>query len=73
MLDNLFRFSVIAGILILLLPGRASAYIDPGVGSILLQGLLGAVAGGVAVGATFWRKIRDFFSRASQSNGTPER
>jgi hypothetical protein len=66
------RFAAFLGILILLLPDSASAYIDPGAGNILLQGLLGAIAGGVAVGATYWRKIREFFSRAGQDDVTPE-
>ena len=46
----------------------ASAYIDPGSSSFIVQILIGAFAGiGLAV-ATFWRRIRLFFSRKSDSN-----
>lgn len=40
----------------------AFAYIDPGSGSMILQGILAAVAGaGVAI-AGFWGKIKAFFA-----------
>lgn len=49
--------------------GNAHAYLDPGTGSILLQGLL---AGLLAVGA-FWRQLKawvsNLFSRKSEQDG----
>ena len=42
----------------LALPASAYAYIDPGTGSILIQGLIA----GLAFIAAFWRRIRNFFS-----------
>ena len=45
----------------------AYAYLDPGTGSILLQGILGSIAAAsVAVGA-FWTRIKLFFHRARPS------
>jgi hypothetical protein len=42
-------------------------YIDPGSSSFIIQILIGAAAGvGLAI-ATFWRKIRLFFSRGKGS------
>jgi hypothetical protein len=35
----------------------ALAYIDPGTGSILLQGLIGAVAAGLVVCKVYWSKL----------------
>ncbi len=45
-----------------LLPSRALAYIDPGTGSFLIQGLIAAVVGaGVAI-RVFWSRIRRIFT-----------
>ena len=42
---------------------EASAYLDPGTGSMVLQLLLGGVAGAVVVVKLYWEKVRNFFSR----------
>jgi len=48
----------VAAFSLLLVAGPASAYLDPGTGSMLLQVILGGVAAvGVAV-KLFWYKIR---------------
>lgn len=39
------------------------AYIDPGTGSILLQGLIAGIAGGAAVLRIYWFRIKSFFTR----------
>jgi len=38
----------------------AQAYIDPGAGSLILQGIVGAIAGGMFVARTYWHKITAF-------------
>lgn len=38
------------------------AYIDPGTGSILLQGLLAGVASVIAFGGIFWKRVHSFIS-----------
>ncbi len=43
----------------LLMPGTAWAYIDPGVGSIMLQTLIGGAAAAAAAIALYWRQIKD--------------
>lgn len=56
-------FSIV--LLSLIFTGNAHAYLDPGTGSILLQGLL---AGLLAIGV-FWRKLKDFIKeRFSKKN-----
>ncbi|MCP4570945.1 MAG: hypothetical protein GY838_01210 [bacterium] len=46
-----------------LFPAAAVAYIDPGTGSFVLQGILAAVVGaGVAI-KIFWRRIAAFFGK----------
>ena len=41
----------------------AHAYLDPGTGSILLQGLLAVIAGAAITIRMYWDKLRSFFGR----------
>jgi Na+-transporting methylmalonyl-CoA/oxaloacetate decarboxylase beta subunit len=41
----------------------AHAYLDPGTGSLLLQGLIASVAAVAATGSIYWGKIRAYFSK----------
>ncbi len=41
----------------------AHAYLDPGTGSMLLQLLLGGVAGVLVVGKLYWHQMKAFFGR----------
>ena len=41
----------------------AYAYLDPGTGSMLVQMLLGGVAGALVVGKLYWHRIKTFFGR----------
>lgn len=52
-----------------LVPLSAQAYIDPGTGSLLLQGLIGAVAGVMVAASLYWSKIKSFFRK---DRGTPD-
>ena len=47
----------------------AQAYIDPGTGSLLLQGLIGAMAGVMVAASLYWSKIKRFFRK---DRGTPD-
>ena len=40
---------------------KAFAYLDPGTGSIILQGILGAIAAGASYCSIYWHKIKKFF------------
>jgi len=54
-------------ILLAALPEIAFAYIDPGTGSILIQGIIAAVA---AIGVTlklYWHRFVAFFRRSKES------
>ncbi len=48
--------------LALLVSSPAYAYLDPGTGSILVQGLVAALAVASAAVAAFWTRLRQFFS-----------
>ena len=54
-----------------LMPACASAYLDPGTGSILLQGLIAAVAGIAVAGRIYWDRIKRLFTR-KRDGGAPE-
>ena len=43
---------------IMLLSAPAFAYIDPGTGSFLVQGIIAAVIGAGVAGKLFWHKIK---------------
>jgi hypothetical protein len=51
--------------------GDAYAYLDPGTGSIIIQGIIGAIAGGLVVGRMYWQKLKSFFCR-SKAGPAPE-
>lgn len=38
------------------------AYIDPGTGSIILQGLLASLAVGIGVLRRYWQQFKDYFA-----------
>ncbi len=46
------------------------AYIDPGTGSIILQGILGAIAAAGTAIAVYWHKIKSFFSGNRKSDNS---
>ena len=48
-----------------LVPDPALAYIDPGTGSFILQGILAAIVGIGLVVKIYWRKILTLFGRNS--------
>ena len=39
----------------------AYAYLDPGTGSMILQLLLGGIAGFLVIGKLYWQRIKSFF------------
>jgi hypothetical protein len=58
-------------LLALALPSTASAYIDGGTGSVVLQTIIGLAA---AVGIflkVFWHKLVSFFSKSAPAEGNP--
>jgi hypothetical protein len=79
-MENLFNFlmrpiakliaspiatAICLALVLMLAPLRAEAYLDPASGSILLQVILGGVAGAAVALKLFWRRIRAFFGGSS--------
>jgi len=60
-------------ILVLLASRPAHAYLDPGTGSILVQGLLAALAAASAAIAAFWSQIRRFLSERQRTKPPADR
>lgn len=54
---------------LLALPGEAAAYIDPGTGSLVIQGLIAAFAATAVVLRGYWYRIKAFFRRGKANEG----
>jgi len=57
--DLLWLFAL----LVLLVPTDASAYIDPGTGSYILQVIAAGLLGGLFALKMFWLQVKMFFKR----------
>jgi hypothetical protein len=56
-------FVLVSAGIVLAVPGTASAYLDPGTGSMLLQGAIAFVAAVVAGVGMRWQAIKSWFLR----------
>jgi hypothetical protein len=52
-----FQAAVPAFVLLIATTEPGHAYLDPGTGSMILQLLLGGVAGALVVGKLYWQKL----------------
>lgn len=43
--------------------GDAHAYLDPGTGSIILQGMIAIIAGAAVTLKLYWARVRGYFDR----------
>ena len=48
----------------------AYAYLDPGTGSMLVQGLIGGVASAMAFLSIYWQKVKAFFGKEKEKEDT---
>jgi hypothetical protein len=53
---------IVVALLLVLLSSPAYAYLDPGTGSMIVQGLVAGLAVASAAVAAFWTRIRRLFS-----------
>ena len=61
MIKSFFHFFSWFTLLALAWVNDAYAYLDPGTGSIFLQVMVAAIAGGVFLLKTYWIKFKTFF------------
>jgi len=59
--------------LLLILPATSFAYLDPATGSMIIQGIIGAIAGLLVAIKLYWFKIKSFFSRTKQPDATDDK
>ena len=59
---------VLIFLIILLHTNIAYAYLDPGTGSLLLQGLIAALAAAGAAISIYWNKLKSFFSKKKKKD-----
>ena len=57
--------------LVLSLPKNAYAYLDPGTGSMLLQGCMAAVAGGLLIIRAYWGKWKRLVASSKKAAQQP--
>lgn len=48
------------------LPLSAHAYLDPGTGSMILQGIIASIAIGMATAKLWWYRLTSIFSRSDK-------
>ena len=51
----------------------AYAYLDPGTGSMLVQGLIGGVAVVMSFLSIYWQKVKAFFSKEKADTDTADK
>ena len=51
---------ILAGLLAVASSDAAFAYLDPGSGTLILQAIVGAIAGGLLIARVYWKKLKDF-------------
>ena len=56
------RLAVCSTLCVIFMTDTAYAYLDPGTGSMLLQGLIAVIAGGLVMMRLYWAKVKSFFS-----------
>lgn len=60
-----------AGLLVVLTAAPAHAYLDPGSGSMLLQLILGGIAGFVVLVKLYWQKLKALVGLGRTEKGRP--
>ena len=60
-----------AALLLVLLPGSAHAYIDPGTAGLVLQGIIGGIVGALFVARLYWQKLKAVFVPSSSPKESP--
>ncbi len=67
-MKRLLKLTVLFCCFFLMMERAAFAYLDPGTGSLLLQLLLGGVAGLAVIGKLYWRRLLSFLGVSHQKD-----
>ena len=56
-----YSFRLALGCAAVIFAAPAYAYLDPGTGSLLIQGIIASIAAAAAVGRLYWHRLVGFF------------
>lgn len=65
-MNRLSDFIALPFVLIVFTASPAYAYLDPGTGSILLQGLIAGIAGVTVYFRSYWWRLMSFFRKSDE-------
>ncbi len=68
----MLKSTTLAMCALIIMTSQAHAYIDPGVGSILLQSLVAFIAAASVTVGHFWDRIKSFFKPSNRTSKTAE-
>jgi hypothetical protein len=72
-MKRLTSFGLLSLAALLVSTADAHAYLDPGTGSILLQGLIAGIAAASVVVGGYWSKLKSFFSSGPKGRAAQNR
>ena len=72
-MKNVYVTPILGAILTLSFADNASAYLDPGTGSMLLQALIASIAGGFVMMHMYWGKLKSLLSSPMKGSNNPEK
>ena len=58
----------ITSILLILTPSYSFAYLDPGTGSMILQGILGGITVALVTAKIYWYKVKHYINKVLNKN-----
>jgi hypothetical protein len=70
--DRLLAVSLLTAVLIGAPAEEAQAYLDPGTGSLIVQGIVAAVTGALIAIKVWWKQIATFFGAKPARDETEE-
>jgi len=70
-MKHVYLTTAVGAALVLSISKNAYAYLDPGTGSMLLQGFIAAVAGGLLVMRAYWGKWKSLCTSSKKAAKKP--
>ena len=64
--------AALTGLVLMAFTGSAHAYLDPGTGSLVIQGLIAAFGAIIVAGKMYWANIKGIFVKSGESDATAE-
>ena len=71
-MKDVYATIAVGAALVFSFPNNAYAYLDPGTGSMLLQGCIAAVAGGLLIMRAYWSKWKSLCTSSKKAAKKPQ-